>query len=325
MRTHLIIERLDRVPVTVTLTPGLSMLALICDVLAGRDKGAPERWRQLVQSAAGTPDETVVRSLAAPGSSVLPDVLIPGDVSRDLDVSTQVEMLRDLPPDVLQLELHSMTNGDLPPRWRPAMKAPRRWLLGYADLLEQVWSTMLPEWQQARTSFDREVERVAVASARGALDVVLDDLHDDCTFREGKWSLPDFEPEEFSIESKGLVLMPMLAGPNSIMARLDSPDVVWIGYPLPHSPMTVPTPRAKSVEEQLGFLFGDARATILISVDQPLSMGVLARRIKCHPSVITYHCNRLESAGLVTRRRDGREIYVHRTARGAALLDLFSS
>ncbi|MFC4009069.1 helix-turn-helix domain-containing protein [Nonomuraea purpurea] len=297
------------------------MLTLISDALAGQDAKTPKRWRQLVRSAAAEPDETVVDSLAVPGNAVLPDVVFPGDFRRDLDVATQLEMLRDQPPDALQVELDSMTDGHPPPHWQPAMKDPRRWLHGFADLMEQVWSAMHPEWQQARATFDREVERVEMAGARGALDVVLNDLHADCAFHEGTFSVRNFGPDEFSIESKGLVLMPMLAGSDAFVARFDGPEVVWIGYSPPH--LTVP--RRKSTEEQLGFVFGDARAAILTGVDQPLSMGVLARRIKCHPSVITYHCNRLESAGLVTRRRDGREIYVHRTARGTALLDLFDS
>ncbi len=321
MGTRRVIERLDRVPVTVTMVPGLSMLALICDALAGRDRGAPERWRQLVRSAAVAPDEMVVDSLAAPGYNIFPDVAFPGDFSRDLDVATQLEMLRDLPPDALQIELDSITDGRPPPHWQPAMKDPRRWLRGFADLIEQAWSAMQPEWQQTRALFDREVERIAVAGARGALDVVLNDLHAECTFREGALSVPDYGPDEFSIGSRGLVLIPMLAGPDALIVRLDGPAAVWIGYSPPH--LTVPRP--KDTEEQLQFLFGDARATILASVDQPMSMGVLARRIKCHPSVITYHCKRLESAGLVTRRRDGREIYVHLTKRGTALLDLFTS
>ncbi|MET9251516.1 helix-turn-helix domain-containing protein [Nonomuraea sp. NPDC003709] len=321
MRTRLVIERLDRVPVTVTMVPGLSMLALICDALAGRDRGAPERWRQLVRSAAVAPDGMVVDSLSAPGYTIFPDVAFPGDFSRDLDVPTQLEMLRDLSPDALQTELDSITDGRPPPHWQPAMKHPRRWLHGFADLLGQAWSAMYPEWQQTRALFDREVERIAVASARGALDVVLNDVHADCTFSEGALSVPDYGPDEFSIESRGLVLIPMLAGPDALIVRFDGPEVAWIGYPPPY--LTVPRP--KDTEEQLQFLFGDARATILASVDQPMSMGVLARRIKCHPSVITYHCKRLESAGLVTRRRDGREIYVHLTRRGTALLDLFTS
>ncbi|MFI7128845.1 hypothetical protein ACIBQ1_24295 [Nonomuraea sp. NPDC050153] len=321
MRARLLIERLDRVPVTVTMVPGLSMLALISDALAGRDKGTPERWRQLVRSAAVTPDGTVVDSLSAPGCTVFPTVAFPGDFSRDVDVPAQLEMLRDLSPDALQVELDSLTNGQPPTHWQPAMKAPRRWLHGFANLMEQVWSAMHPEWQQTRALFDREVERIAVASARGALDVVLNGLHPDCTFRDGALTIPHYSLDEFPIGSKGLVLMPMLAGPNALITCVDGPDAVWVGYSPPHLTM----PRPKDTEEQLGFLFGNARATILISVDQPLSMGVLARRIKCHPSVITYHCNHLESAGLVTRRRDGREIYVHRTKRGTDLLDLFTS
>ncbi|MEV0386666.1 winged helix-turn-helix domain-containing protein [Nonomuraea sp. NPDC050643] len=321
MRTRLFIGRLDRVPVNVTMVPGLSMLALISDALAGRDRGAPERWRRLVRSAVMTPDETVVDSLASPGYTIFPDAAFPGDFRRDLDVPTQLEMVRDAPPDALQEELDVMTDGQPPPHWQPAMKHPRRWLHGFAGLLEQTWSAMYEEWQQTRELFDREVERVAVASARGALDVVLNNLHVDCSFREGAFSVPDYGCDEFSIESKNLVLMPLLAGSNALIARLDGPDTVWIAYSPPH----LTTPRPKSTEEQLKLLLGDARAAVLISLDRPLSMGVLARRVKCHPSVITYHCSRLESAGLITRRREGREIYVHRTKRGTALLNLFDS
>lgn len=318
MQTNLVIERLDRVPVSVTLTPGLSMLALITDALSGRARGAPEPWRRLVRSAAQVPDEMVLRSLATPGFSVLPDLVLPGEFTRDLDVPTQIEMLRDLPSDVLLREVETITDGRPPTHWRPALKHPHRWLHGYASLVEAAWAAMGPVWTRAKPLFEREVERVAVAAARRSLDVVLNGLHTNCRFSDGTLSFPDVEPERFSIGSRGLVLMPMLAGPNALIARLDGPDAVWIGYPLPGA--DVP-PRSR--DNFLEILVGDVRSAILTTLERPLTMGALARRVQYAPNAVTYHCNWLESAGLVLRRREGREIHVQRTPRASALVDLF--
>ncbi|SEG76221.1 Helix-turn-helix domain-containing protein [Nonomuraea solani] len=324
MHTSLVIERLDRVPVSVTLTPGLSMLALITDALSGRTRGAPEAWRRLVRSAAGVPDEMVLRSLATPGFSVLPDLVLPGEFTQDLDVPTQLEMLRDLPPDALLSEVETITDGRPPPHWHPAMKHPNRWLHGYADLVDEAWKAMRPVWERARPLLDREVERVAVAAARRSLDVVLNGLHNGCVFEDGTLSFPDFEPDRFSIGSRGLVLMPMLSGPNALITRLDGPDAVWIGYPLPGLIDGAPPAPVTDGDDRLGFLVGDVRSAILTSLERPLTMGALARRVKYAPNVVTYHCNRLESAGLISRRREGREIYVHRTDRAAVLVSLFA-
>ncbi|MGR6913224.1 winged helix-turn-helix domain-containing protein [[Actinomadura] parvosata] len=306
-----------------TLTPGLSMLALITDALSGRTRGAPEPWRRLVRSAAEIPDQMVLRSLATPGFSVLPDLVLPGEFTRDLDVPTQVEMLRDLPPDALLEELDTITDGRPPEHWHPALKDPDRWLHGYADLVEAAWAAMRPIWARARPLFEREVERVAVAAARRSLDVVLNDLHANCSFSDDTLSFPDFEPERFSIGSRGLVLMPMLAGPNALIARLDGPDAVWIGYPLPGTEMA--EPGGKGRDDRLEILVGDVRSAILTSLERPLTMGALARRVKHAPNVVTYHCNWLEQAGLITRRRDGREIHVFRTPRASVLVDLYAA
>ncbi|MBO2446340.1 winged helix-turn-helix transcriptional regulator [Actinomadura barringtoniae] len=329
MRTSLVMERLERVPVSITLTPALSMLALITDALSGRARGAPESWRRLVRSTAAAQDDMVVRSLAWPGFSVLPDVVLPGDFTQDLDVPSQVAMLHEAPPDTLLAELEVITRGTPPVHWREAVDDPKRWLHGYADLVEETWTALCPLWTRMRPLLDREVERVAVATARRSLDVVLDDLHGGCSFRDGTFSFPDFEPERFTIGSRGLVLMPMLAGPDALIARLDSPDAVWIGYPLPGLagaladavPDAAPTPR----QDMLAVVMGEVRARILAGLDRPLTMGTLARRVQYAPSVVTYHCDRLESAGLIARRRDGREIHVQRTGRGSALVELFSA
>jgi DNA-binding transcriptional ArsR family regulator len=325
MRTTLTVDRPDSVPVSVVLAPGLSVLALITDTLSGRARGAPESWRRLIRSATGPGDETVVGSLASPGHSVVPDLVLPGDPVRDVRVETQIEILRDLPVDTLLAQLEEITDGRPPPHWRPAVDRPQRWLRGYADLVERAWRAMAPVWRRARPLLDREIERVAVAAARGSLDVVLNGLHAGCRFQNDAFSFPDVEPAWFSMDSRRLVLKPMLAGPTSLISRLDAPDFVWVGYPLPGLGALTSPPRPRGRDDPLVLMIGDVRATILRSLDRPLTMSGLAHVIMLAPNAVTYHCGRLETAGLILRQRSGREIHVHRTDRATALVNLFGA
>jgi DNA-binding MarR family transcriptional regulator len=54
-----------------------------------------------------------------------------------------------------------------------------------------------------------------------------------------------------------------------------------------------------------------------------MTVGELARLLGVVPSAASHHVDVLEAAGLVARRRAGREVVVSRSARGAELLTLF--
>lgn len=53
-------------------------------------------------------------------------------------------------------------------------------------------------------------------------------------------------------------------------------------------------------------------------------MGQLAAALQCEPCTASYHCDRLESAGLIARERHGQSVWVSRTVRGDELADLLS-
>ena len=326
MRTTLKVERPQNVPVSLALNPGLSILALVTDALAGRARGAPDSWRRRIRDSALPRDAAIVRSLAMPGFSLVPDLVIPGTPGEDIDVATPGEMLAALPGQALLADLESMVDGAPPPHWRAAVEDPEGWMRGYADLMRRTWSAMQDTWSRSRPLMEREIQRVSIAAARGAMDAVLNDLHSGCAYRDGALSFPDIQPARFYIGSRRLVLMPMLSGPTSLVSRLDAPDVVWIGYPLPGATALAsmrPGPAPKGRNNPLVLLIGDVRATILGELDRPLTMGRLAEITKHAPNAVTYHCDRLETTGLIDRRRSGREIHVHRTERGTALVNLF--
>jgi hypothetical protein len=249
--------------------------------------------------------------------------VLPGDPDADIDVDTQIEMLRDLPAEILLAELEELTGGSPTARWRPAVDKPRRWLDGYADLLQRAWSVMAPVWLRSRQMLDREIERMAVAAVRGFLDVALNDILPGGVFSDNAFTFPGCEPARFSVGSRGLVLKPMLTGPAALIVRLGGHEVGWIGYALPDAATLAIDPRPGG-HRQLGLILGDVRTAILVALDRPTTMGRLSELVQHTPNAVTYHCHRLEASGLLSRRRKGREIYVQRTDKATALVDLFA-
>lgn len=78
-------------------------------------------------------------------------------------------------------------------------------------------------------------------------------------------------------------------------------------------------------EDPLTQVIGPVRAAILRFLAEPATMGSLAVELGVAPSLATYHCGPLISAGLVARTRTGRTVRVERTPLGDALVALLSS
>jgi DNA-binding MarR family transcriptional regulator len=77
-------------------------------------------------------------------------------------------------------------------------------------------------------------------------------------------------------------------------------------------------------DDALSQLVGPVRAAVLRLLAEPTTMGGLAAELAVAPSLATYHCAPLISAGLVARVRTGRTVRVQRTPRGDALVGLLT-
>jgi DNA-binding transcriptional ArsR family regulator len=308
---------------SVAISPNLTALAMIADALAGRRRGLPELWRRAVQSRMRPPGREAVLPLAAPGYSVVPDSVVPQTPMDDVSVQSQVTKLLDLPPESLSKDLEQAFGPGTPPsHWRSAADHPARWLRGYATALNDVWNTTEPLWQRARPLLDREIERVGIAAVRGGPELLLGSLNGRMVYGERGLLIADLEPSTYELGDRRIILVPMLAGRDAVIISLDPPDAVWIAYPVRGAESLWRRPVAPAAD-QLSSLVGPVRAELLISLDQPMTMSMLASNVKIAPSGITYHCDRLHAARLISRERRGREVWIARTHRAEELLELF--
>ncbi|MEV6034667.1 hypothetical protein AB0L65_26165 [Nonomuraea sp. NPDC052116] len=309
---------------SISISPHLTALAMIADALAGRRRGLPELWRKAISSRVSPQGHQAVRPLAAPGYSVVPDSIVPRTpIGGDISVQAQIGALRDLPSDNLIKDLEqAFGQGPLPAHWRSAAERPARWLHGYTAALGSVWNTTEPVWRRARALLDREVRRVGVAAVRGGPELLLGALNSRIMYGERGLLIADVESSTFELGDRRIVLVPMLAGKDAVIVSLDHDEAVWIAYPVPGAETLWQRPVAPALDD-LSALVGPVRADLLAAIGQPMTMSMLAAGMQVAPSSITYHCDRLSAAQLITRERRGREVWITRTQRAEELLEVF--
>ncbi|MGW3345569.1 ArsR/SmtB family transcription factor [Nonomuraea rubra] len=309
---------------SLSISPHLTALALLADAVAGRRRGLPGLLRDAIAARVGRAGHQAVRPLSVPSCSLAPDCLVPrAPDGGDLSVQEQVAALRELPPDRLVADLEQAFGpGPLPVHWRSAAERPAAWLHGYASALSEVWSTAEPLWRRARALLDREVRRVGVATVRGGPELLLGALSPHLSYGGGGLLVPGPEAGTHELGERRIVLVPILAGQDALILGLDGRDAVWIAYPVPGAATLWRRPAAPAYDE-LSALVGPVRAGLLCAVARPKTMSMLAADMKIAPSGITYHCDRLRAARLITRERRGREVWVGRTHRAEELLELF--
>ncbi len=242
-------------------------------------------------------------------------IVSPGDVT----VREQVDCLHEYPEAALLADLAGIvesTSG-----WDMAAQHPRRWLRAYARASWSDWQQLSPRWTSARHLLDREVERVGVATVRGGLDVVLNSLSPRLSYADGAFYMAD--ARAFPIDGRRVNLVPSLIGSDQLLVHADEPGVVSVAYPVGGIGTlgAGPLPRA---EDRLAVVMGVARASVLRELATPLTMGEIAAHLRVSPASATRHCDLLEKAGLIRRRRRGKTVRVTRTDAGSELLDLLA-
>jgi DNA-binding transcriptional ArsR family regulator len=279
-----VLAGLDDTVVVAVISPMATAVALVAATLAPEPVDVPGDLRRAIAARLRRQDVAALRPLAAPGGP--PPALVPLD--RGLTFSEQLELVPEAAAD-----------------------APAGWLRAYVDALRRAWPAIEPVWSRAAPLLDREVERVSVAVARrGGAELVARLLAS---------SRIDGGPVRVG---PTLLLQPLIASADSAGWSGDGNGVcLAIRYPLPAA-WRLFAGEAPPVAG-LDALLGRQRARILHALDRPARAGQLADLLQGPPSMVTHHLTALERAGLVTRERDGRHVWVHRSARGSELAAIY--
>jgi DNA-binding transcriptional ArsR family regulator len=312
-----------RSPFRVALTPLPSLTSALRDAVGAGRSGTPTAWCEAIRRHLRSADYETLAPFITPGTMLVPEPLMGLTNPSCESFADSAERIMATPTGFLAEEIAACSAASGNPAWREAERDPGRWLHRYVGAVLRAWSGFGPVWRHARPALDREMVRVALATARDAQLELLDGLLDHGSVQDGRWRVDcAFYEGRVRFPEDGLVLIPLVAGQrSSITSRSD--DVVGsIAYPLRCALTLDPTePPAATLEALLGI----PRAQILRTVRSPTSVGTLAAALRAVPSAATHHVAALEAAGLVIRSRRGRNVLVRRTTRGEALLQLYDA
>lgn len=307
-------------PMRVAHAPITTLFLLVVDALRpDADRGLSHELRGAIQATFTPRVRSALAPLAAPCRR-WPDCIAPRPDPGPRSVDDVLKELADTPAETLLRDL-AAERLDEDEAWQPAARNARTWVLVYTEALRRVWDVVGPTWSRGAQRLEQEAERVETAAARGAQPELLAGLFSSAPVRDDEWLLPGDVPRHRRIAPTGLVVIPMLAGPEACARYHDADaNLTHFAYPIREARELG---RAVSPDSELEALLGRPRASILRTLDRPATAGELARMLIAVPSAVSHHLLALEGAGLVVRHREGRHVVVDRTARGSTLLALF--
>lgn len=229
----------------------------------------------------------------------------------DLTLDEELEHLESLPDDRIRADLESVS-GPLPAVLGASGLAHRA-----AELLRWTWRTgIAPEWERRRRVLRADVvSRTARLSSEG-WSGVLEGIGPGVRWLEnGRLQVNAHPYPPRDIRGRDLVLIAAHGRGSSVSWHL--PDRYALVYPVVGVFASGPDP----LPEPLVRLLGRSRARILTRLGTPRSTSALGAELDLPVGSVGGHLRVLLDAGLVERRRSGREVLYWWSGAGQGLVE----
>ncbi len=326
-REHVPLGEFDATRVQIAISPLSTVFVFALGAIETREEAAgagPPEWKRTVRSHLRERDYAALAPLGDPRAGTWPDVLAG---VREPGVSTFEDGLElilnfDLDEFAARVDETYEQQRSLD-SWLPVRRDPEGWRHDYVEALRRAWLGIEPLWERSRGLLDREVERVGAAVALGAPAQCVNELHPRSSIDKGEWRLhmrfP--RPKRWRLSTE-LVVAPLVVEDACFVSDDDADTLTRVHYPLQGAWRAFDGERPPPAS--LEGLLGAQRARILMHLERPATPGELAEVMYVTRGAATYQLRALESAGLITRRRTGRNVTVERTDRGTSLLALYT-
>jgi DNA-binding transcriptional ArsR family regulator len=316
----------DGLRVSVALHPMLSALTALYDAVGGWERDVHPQWRRELLHAMPEHAAETLHPLTA-GSARTPDLLtLPyRRVDRDVGFDAAMAALSALRGEDIVADIGSAFPDGAPALWDPVLRAPRTWLGRYVDVLRAAWTVLGPVWRRAEHLIATEIARAGETLVRRTVPDLLTTVLPGASFADGVLRLPSVQPGRLDVHGRALTLIPLVSGRRVMAHDLDDPERSWIAYGLPGLETLWPGAVGEPADSLLAAALGGSRAEVLQRLSVPLTMSELADATYRSRSAVTGIVDALSGAGLVSRQRRGRHVYVTLTPRGRRLRALLNT
>lgn len=248
-----------------------------------------------------------------------PDFLTPPPESPLASIEDGLEQIRSAPIAQVRREVQNVARRSPAPELRAFLEHPRREVNRLVKALAEYWErAFAPSWPRVRALLEADIGQRARRVAEAGAGPALDDLHSGVRWAGDRLRVRVSFSSTVALEGRGLLLVPsafMWTGPMVVTSEPWQPTLVY-----PARGVALLWEARAPLDDALAALLGRTRARILAGVAAPVSTTDLARRLQITPGGVSQHLGALAAAGLVSRRREGREVLYLRTPLAEALL-----
>jgi DNA-binding transcriptional ArsR family regulator len=297
------------------------LIELIASIYALRDpvRHAVHRpWAEWARPRVADLDLALLDAATPFGTEFWPVFVEPPPAAPRTDIDAELARVAATPPDMVRAELaHAYPDGAP----RPFLEDPAAALATLVVQMRAFWDAVLePWWPRIVAALEAEVAARARRLADEGPRAAFADLHPTVEWEAGTLCVrPTLRsPADVDLAGRGLLLVPAAFTWPLVWPRPDPPWDPALVYPPPGIAdlWSSGDPRHPALEA----LLGRRRARVLLELERPGSTLDLARRLAVSAGGVSDHLKVLREAGLVTGRREGRQVIYARTAKGDALV-----
>jgi DNA-binding transcriptional ArsR family regulator len=311
--------------VRMAMSPTFEATMVLSLAVTGRVHPVVGDLSQDARRAMRHPDVRMLAQLVGGAPAYVPDFLAPkpaagrpAEVLRD-----QLDAVAETPLEILVANLASAAEAgvQLPLQVGRAVDdgtLARRAANGLALFWRE---TMAPRWPELRSVLERDLaDRARMLGADG-MNRVLRTLHAKLRWDGATLRIGTSGAETSHATGEELVLIPSVLGWPHLFSQVIDPTNAYVCYPAARVGTATGRDRAETRSQALDELLGESRAAVLRDLDQPRTTTQLSSRRHLAPATVSYHLGALVNAGLVLRKREGRQVLYDRTTYGDLLLE----
>jgi DNA-binding transcriptional ArsR family regulator len=277
------------------------------------------RWAAWARPRVESLDLSLLYAVSPFGASYWPNFDAPPPTRPHPDIGEELARVTDAPHEDVVREIRLTYPAGPPAEAKPFVDDPGAALEGLADQMRTFWDAVIePQWSRLTAILEAEIAlRARRLVATGSVSA-FEGLDPTVTWHGDELQVhPTVKaPADIDLAGRGLLLIPSVFAWD-VWPRNDPPWDPALTYQPPGIGDLWTTERARG--DALATLIGQRRATILRELDRPAATLTIARRLEVSPGGVSDHLSVLHRAGLVTRRRDGREVVYSRTVSGDTL------
>lgn len=302
------------------IAPLMDLIGAFYKVRAPGNSVVHRRWVNWARPRIADLDLSLLDVAAPPGGTGFWPVFIgPPPQAPYADISSELERVRATPPAQVTAEIARTYPRGLAAA-QPFLDDPAVALGDLVGQMQGFWDAVLaPWWTPMSAVLESEIASRARRLVAAGPQAAFTSLHETVRWEDDTLIVHPTgkQPADIDLAGRGLLLIPAIFTWPRVWPRSDPPWDPALVFPATGIADIWAANRQDSAA--LDALIGRRRAQILRELDRPGSTRQLARRMHVSPGGVSGHLKILARAGLVTSRREGRQVIYTRTAKGDTL------